>query len=99
MELESKFANSDQVSESFTMSIRWCLVEYPKQENPDILVPLVLLAESHLDCVGFRVIRDITVYDRVALQAWYMWYLLLRFRLVMGLAEILFMMICFGMRS
>ena len=51
------------------MSIRWCLVGYQKQENPDILVPLVLLAESHLDCVGFRVIRDITVYDRVAVDA------------------------------
>jgi len=69
VELESKFANSDQVSESFTVSIRWCLVGYQKQENPDILVPLVLLAESHLDCVGFRVIRDITVYDRVAVDA------------------------------
>ena len=32
-------------------------------------MPLVLLAESHLDCVGFRVIRDITVYDRVAVDA------------------------------
>ena len=67
--LETKFVNSDQVSESFTVTIRWTLVGYQTQSNPDILVPVVLLAESHLDCTGFRVTRDITVYDSVAVDA------------------------------
>ena len=69
LQLENKFINSDQVSESFTLAIRWTLVGYLKQSDPEILVPLVLLAESHLDCVGFRIVRDITVYDSVAVDA------------------------------
>ena len=67
LQLEKKFSN--QVSESFTMAIRWTLAGYQTQSNPDILVPVVLLAESHLNCVGFRVSRDITVYDSVAVEA------------------------------
>ena len=69
LELEREFKNSEQVSESFTMAIRWTLVGNRKQDLSDVLVPVVLLAESHLNCVGFRVIRDITVYDKVALEA------------------------------
>ena len=61
--------------ERFTVAIRWTLVGYQKQmqqENtPDsgLSIPVVLLAESHLRCVGVRVCHEITVYDAVAVQA------------------------------
>ena len=59
----------------YTVAIRWTLVGYQKQmehENtPDSIssIPVVLLAESHLRCVGIRVCHEITVYDAVAVQA------------------------------
>ena len=39
------------------------------QDNIKCSVPIVLLAESHLRCVGYRIRHDITVYDAVAVQA------------------------------
>ena len=61
--------------ERYTVAIRWTLVGCQKQmeqENtPDSIssIPVVLLAESHLRCVGIRVCHEITVYDAVAVQA------------------------------
>ena len=60
--------------EYFTIAIRWTLVGLQKQLTPsekisDFSVPVVLLAESHLRCVGIRIKQDITVYDEVALMA------------------------------
>ena len=69
LELEKHFVDSDLVSESFTMAIRWTLAGYLKQADPSVLVPVVLMAESHLECAGFRIIREITVYDSVAVDA------------------------------
>ena len=69
LELEKHFVDSDLVSESFTMAIRWTLAGYLKQADPSVLVPVVLMAESHLECVGFRILREITVYDSVAVDA------------------------------
>ena len=60
--------------ESYTIAIRWTLVGSQNQlESQDgeskFSVPIVLLAESHLRCVGIRIKQDITVYDEVALMA------------------------------
>ena len=66
--------NEHDAPESFTLAIRWTLVGRKKevssgQDNIKCSVPIVLLAESHLRCVGYRIRHDITVYDAVAVQA------------------------------
>ena len=65
---------TNQLPESFTIAIRWTLVGHQKQRNleqtgSEFSLPVVLLAESHLRCVGIRIKHDITVYDAVALNA------------------------------
>ena len=69
LQLNEKFNNSDQLSLSYTLAIRWTLVGFQKQSDGEVLAPVVLLAESHLECAGFRVLHDITVYDGVAVDA------------------------------
>ena len=61
--------------ERYTVAIRWTLVGCQKQMQQENTpgssssIPVVLLAESHLRCVGIRVSHEITVYDAVAVQA------------------------------
>jgi len=64
----AKFKDAASAAETFTMAIRWTLVGKQKQAGGPSL-PVVLLAESHVQCAGFRIIQDTTVYDGVALSA------------------------------
>lgn len=64
----------DNYPERYTIAIRWTLVGRQKQKTmeqgkPEYSLPIVLLAESHLRCVGVRITHEITVYDEVALGA------------------------------
>ena len=73
----SKLQNGEEEedTERYTVAIRWTLVGSQKQMQQENTsgsissIPVVLLAESHLRCVGIRVCHEITVYDAVAVQA------------------------------
>ncbi|XP_075247823.1 uncharacterized protein LOC142340931 [Convolutriloba macropyga] len=61
----------NQIPEKYTMSIRWTMAGdcLEQTETGQMSIPVVIIGESYLHCVGVRIKREIQVWDAVGVQA------------------------------